>query len=116
MGKLTARSRLKASIAGPASAASIEMPSTSKPSARSAWWSRSSDGASALHGGHQVAQKFTNTTLPRSSASETLPPSSSGSVKSGARVPGRSAGPLGGLCQAKTATPAANSATTASSG
>src|ERR1700687_3659558 len=41
-------------------------------------------GISALHGAHQVAQKFSKTTLPRYSESVTGLPASSLSLKSGA--------------------------------
>src|SRR5579885_2586892 len=45
-----------------------------------------SQGVSILQGPHQVAQKFSNTALPRRSESFMFPPSSFSSVKSGAGV------------------------------
>ena len=50
---------------------------------------RSSDGISATQGGHQVAQKFTSTTRPRSEARSLVPPASAGRRKSGTARPAR---------------------------
>jgi len=44
-------------------------------------------GNSRRQYGHQVAQKYTSTTLPCCSASETLPPPTEGNEKSVARAP-----------------------------
>src|SRR5262249_44017569 len=50
--------------------------------------SRCIAGISRSHGSHQVAQKFSSTTCPRSDASEvSAPPGRSGSVNSGATLP-----------------------------
>src|SRR5262245_6410846 len=51
------------------------------------FWSRIKSGISARQGGHQVAQKFTSTTLPRSDSDEMVRPSISVTVK-GATVMG----------------------------
>src|SRR5262245_9093251 len=49
-------------------------------------------GSSARHGPHQLAHRFTITTLPRCPASEVVEPSSVSSVKSGAGNPARGLG------------------------
>jgi hypothetical protein len=41
------------------------MPKTIKGRLDLAWYKRSIDGISSLHGGHQEAQKFSKTTFPR---------------------------------------------------
>ena len=52
-------------------------------------------GSSRRQYGHQVAQKYTSTTLPRCSARETLPPDSAGRAKSAARPPDIAVSPSG---------------------
>ncbi len=59
-------------------------PSSTKPDLRYFWYSVSRCGISSRHGPHQVAQKLTSTTWPRSSSRRTLRPSAPRSVKSGA--------------------------------
>ena len=55
------------------------------------WYSRSMEGISARQGGHQVAQKFRNTSFPRYWDRETFLPLKSDRVKSMDAVPSLSA-------------------------
>src|SRR5580698_5561549 len=63
---------------------SIATPSSVKPLSAYFCWNSISQGISSRHGSHQVAQKFTTTTLPFRLASVTSLPSRSLNVTSGA--------------------------------
>src|SRR5207249_792368 len=67
------------------------MPITTSPRSRYFFWSSSKPGISLRHGAHQVAQKSTSATLPRSSSEENSRPAISVSLKAGMR-PGAAAG------------------------
>src|SRR5579863_10444747 len=54
---------------------SNEIPTTSNPCGPYFFWNSINQGISTMHGAHQVAQKFTSTTLSLKSAMWTLAPS-----------------------------------------
>ena len=51
----------------------VSTPTTTTPCERKRCQTRSTSGASCLHGMHQEAQKLSTTTLPRSEASSSFP-------------------------------------------
>ncbi len=59
-----------------APSSSMETPSTTTPFPPSCWFSLLKPGISSMQGTHQVAQKFTTTTLPPNAEVSSAPPSS----------------------------------------
>src|SRR3990172_6392294 len=92
MGKVRSNSWTKAATAASLSWSVRLTASTSSPRGLKDWYIFSMAGISARQGGHQVAQKLTSTTFPRSPDRLACPPPSSSRVKSGALKPSRGLG------------------------